>query len=613
MIDRKAIRKKARKHVRGHYALLVLICAVAILFGDDFHGIMSNAQNLYDMLTDQVTEIEIIGIKGRRETASKIVKDMIEDRLAAGDAYAAEGAGAGEDPNPVLGRSRGVFAAAVNNIRSGRMYAMIGTGLNNIVHSRELANALLVAGGLALQMLVWVLVINMLGVVLRRAFLETRAYAVFPMNHMFHLIKVRRWIRASLTMLLAVVYETLWSLTLVGGFIKHYSYFLVPYIVAENPDIRPREAIRLSRRMMNGHKWECFLLDLSFLGWELLGYLTFGIGNVLWTTPYHVAAYTEYYAILRQKARESAVPGAERLNDEYLYAPAGAEALNSAYGELARHMGIIDEDILELTPRQRFFARNFGIWTASLDEKLVYSRQENLRQRTRISRLELEGKAYPQRLNPLWTRESAALSGRVNFLAPCTVWSLIVVFFMFCIFGWLWEVSLHLITDGTFVNRGFLHGPWLPIYGSGVVMIAVLLYRLRRKPALEALAVMVLCGTVEYLTSYFMELAHGVRWWDYTGYFLNLNGRICLEGLAVFAVGGMAAVYLLVPIIDAFVTRRIKPKLLISVCVALLVCFAGDMVYSRFVPNMGEGVTDTGKDATIVAEAKAEKTAAVEP
>ena len=77
MIDRKAIRKKARKQVCSHYALLVLMCAVVILFGDDFHGIMSNAQNLYDMLTDQVTEIEIIGIKGRRETASKIVKDMI--------------------------------------------------------------------------------------------------------------------------------------------------------------------------------------------------------------------------------------------------------------------------------------------------------------------------------------------------------------------------------------------------------------------------------------------------------------------------------------------------------------------------------------------------------
>ncbi len=174
------------------------------------------------------------------------------------------------------------------------------------------------------------------------------------------------------------------------------------------------------------------------------------------------------------------------------------------------------------------------------------------------------------------------------------MWSLIVVFFVFCFIGWIWEVSLHMMTEGGFVNRGALHGPWLPIYGSGVAMIAVLLYRLRPRPALEALAVVLLCGTVEYLTSYFMELSRGMRWWDYTGYFLNLNGRICGEGLAVFAVGGMAAIYLLVPVIDAMVTR-IKPRILIPVCVALLVCFAGDLVYSHFEPNTGAGITDYGE------------------
>lgn len=165
------------------------------------------------------------------------------------------------------------------------------------------------------------------------------------------------------------------------------------------------------------------------------------------------------------------------------------------------------------------------------------------------------------------------------------------MFFAFCLVGWLWEVSLHLITDGTFANRGALHGPWLPIYGSGVVMIAVLLYRLRTRPAWEALAVVALCGLVEYGSSWFMELTQGMRWWDYTGYFLNLNGRICGEGLAVFCAGGMTAVYLLVPLIDALVPR-IKPRVLIPVCMALLALFACDFVYSQFVPNVGEGITD---------------------
>ena len=88
-----------------------------------------------------------------------------------------------------------------------------------------------------------------------------------------------------------------------------------------------------------------------------------------------------------------------------------------------------------------------------------------------------------------------------------------------------------------------------------------------------------------------MEIIYGVRWWDYTGYFLNLNGRICAEGLAMFAVGGMAAVYLLVPLIDNKVTHA-RHTVLVPVCVVLMLAFVGDVAYSRRVPNAGEGITD---------------------
>ena len=82
-----------------------------------------------------------------------------------------------------------------------------------------------------------------------------------------------------------------------------------------------------------------------------------------------------------------------------------------------------------------------------------------------------------------------------------------------------------------------------------------------------------------------------MRWWDYTGYYLNLNGRICGEGLAVFAVGGMAAIYLLVPLLDALASRA-SIKILAPLCVALLLCFGADLAYSRVSPNMGEGITE---------------------
>ena len=596
--DMRAIKRSARGHVRRHYLLLAVLCAVSVFLGTEYTSIVSNAQTWYDVLTGQVTQLDTEGIQQSVGGSSKIIDDLIADNLEAGREAAAarmREMQSETNPNSVLGRRRGVLAALVNNLSSGHLYATLGSAMHSIVHSQQITAVIMILLSTAVYALVWIFLRNVYCAILRRAFLETRTYSAYPLSHLLHFRLVKRWRRASLTLLLQAVYEVLWGLTIVGWFIKRYAYFLTPFIVAENPDIRPREAIRLSRRMMDGHKWECFVLELSFIGWRILGYVTFGAADVLWSVPYQMASFAEYYAALRHEARKKGLSGAELLNDDQLFDVADAATLRNRYAEVARVEGIIEEDIVELSSLRRFFARSFGIWLGSFEEKKVYSCQEGLRQRTRIARMEMDGKAYPERMNPLWVRESDALAGHVNYLTPCTVWSLIAVFFSFSMVGWLWEVSLTLIVNGEFVNRGVLHGPWLPIYGGGVVMIAVLLYRFRKKPALEAVLVVLLCGVVEYLTSYFLELSRGMRWWDYTGYFLNLNGRICGEGLAVFAVGGMAAIYLLVPLIDAAVTR-VKPKVLIPVCIALCVCFAGDVVYSHFSPNVGTGITDIGQE-----------------
>lgn len=76
---------------------------------------------------------------------------------------------------------------------------------------------------------------------------------------------------------------------------------------------------------------------------------------------------------------------------------------------------------------------------------------------------------------------------------------------------------------------------------------------------------MVVCGGIEYLTSYVLELINGKRWWDYSGYFLNLNGRICAEGLLVFGVGGLVIIYVLAPLLDNLV-QRMNHKLLVVLC-----------------------------------------------
>ena len=160
-----------------------------------------------------------------------------------------------------------------------------------------------------------------------------------------------------------------------------------------------------------------------------------------------------------------------------------------------------------------------------------------------------------------------------------------------CFVGWIWEVSLSMISYGCFVNRGVLHGPWIPIYGFGCVLILLLLKRFRMRPKVEFSMAVLLCGCIEYFTGFFLELTHnGQKWWDCTGYFLNLHGRICAEGLLVFGIGGMAFVYVIAPLIDNWVKEHLNKKLS-AACLVLLLLFGADVVYSHFEPNVGEGVT----------------------
>lgn len=104
------------------------------------------------------------------------------------------------------------------------------------------------------------------------------------------------------TMLLTKVFIFLWSLLLIiPGIVKSYAYSMVPYILADNPNIGVKKAIALSNEMTRGHKFDMFVLDLSFIGWYLLGILALGIG-VLFVMPYENATKAELYLVLRKEA-----------------------------------------------------------------------------------------------------------------------------------------------------------------------------------------------------------------------------------------------------------------------------------------------------------------------
>lgn len=105
-----------------------------------------------------------------------------------------------------------------------------------------------------------------------------------------------------LTMFLRDLYIALWSLLFViPGIIKAYEYMMVPYILAENPGMDRREAFKISRQMMNGQKWAAFVMELSFIGWYLLGGIC-GLVSILFTNPYREATFAELYSYNKMMA-----------------------------------------------------------------------------------------------------------------------------------------------------------------------------------------------------------------------------------------------------------------------------------------------------------------------
>lgn len=93
----------------------------------------------------------------------------------------------------------------------------------------------------------------------------------------------------------------------IPGIIKAFSYAMTPYILADCPAVGAVDAITISRRMMNGHKWEYFVFILSFLGWNLLSALTFGILSIFYVTPYEYTSLAGYYVELKKLCIEQGV------------------------------------------------------------------------------------------------------------------------------------------------------------------------------------------------------------------------------------------------------------------------------------------------------------------
>ena len=613
---RKEWKAAAKRSLKGHYLFFLVLILVASMLGTAYTGALDFVKMpAADVLTGQSSELVQGGAADEAASAVKTTAawgvSSVYESLLRGDVQ--EGAQTAADAQEVqagtdiqagglqIAFRRGILSGVVGNLSSGAALMTAFAGLKSLLGSQSIANALFVLISVLGICFVTAVTTQTYEAIMARMFLEARRYESVPVNRLAFLARARRWLRVSWALFLTALFEALWTITIVGGVIKHFSYKMVPYLLAENPELGALEAITLSRKMMDGHKWEAFKLELSFIGWYFLGALTLGITELLFSGMYQQAAFAEYYAYVRACAKERGVPGTEKLLDSYLFEQAPRELLDAAYADI----GELEQQLAASVPPQRtgvggFFASAFGVVLRTKPEDEAFKEWNTLNDHVRAFRLAAAGEAYPARLSPLHASEHRLASGRLQAKRRYSVCSLIIVFFALAIIGWLFEVGMHFVTDGTFVNRGVNHGPWLPIYGTGALVFLLLLNKVRDRPALLFVLAMVAAGVIEYFTHLGLELVLGQQWWDYSGYFLNLNGRICAEGLLAFGTGGLLIVYVLAPALDNLVSKLPQPALLV-LCLVLVGSFAADVVYSSGHPNMGEGVTDIGKDAALEA------------
>ena len=495
-LNRKQIRKNAWDNTfkRGFKAWLSLavVCIIFALIGNSgssqvlFSNVVDNANGTGDMLLPQNVKILEEYIVG-----TSFVKNI-----------------------PSISEKQAVLFIDIISKSSTWLISLLGANLAYI--RRNSGEVVVVLGISALLTFFYHFFIQSAAIVGKNRYaLECRYSNKVSLGRIFAPFHKDNILNLVIAMFKYELITFLWGLTVVGGIYKNYQYRFVPYILAENPQLKWKQAKRLSSEMTAGYKWQMFLNDLSCIHIQLLGIIP--ICGILITVPFESQYFAEQYIVLRSK-----------VNSDLFIEPVFG---GKTYLE-------------DSTVTPEYLLKSVAI---DLPEELKEKRYYTL----------------------------------VEFL---------YMFFLFSFVGWAWEVGLHIVRDHVLVNRGIMYGPWLPIYGAGGAAIIFLLDRFKaNKVKFFAMAV-IICGVLEFLSSWILDFFFNSHYWDYKNMLLNVNGRICLMGLVMFGLGGMAGVYVLAPKLSGFLRSKDK-KIVNLICVILCLAFIVDAICCAvFGFNVGSGV-----------------------
>ena len=164
------------------------------------------------------------------------------------------------------------------------------------------------------------------------------------------------------------------------------------------------------------------------------------------------------------------------------------------------------------------------------------------------------------------------------------------LFFSAAVIGFIWEVLYTFWMYGDFYKRGFFYGPWLPLYGSGAVSIFCFLHKKKKQPIFCFFFSGIISSAIELFTGLLQHKLWGLRYWDYSGRFLNLSGYICLLSFVTFGIAGALYTGIVAPYLLSKwepISRRMRHIIL----KVLILLFIFDFCVSIIFPNKGTGIT----------------------
>ena len=520
MWKRKVMKKKARISMKQNYWRMISVCFLAAMLAGAYPSSTTflGSQALIPSIERRVSA-PFASEDTNSEVITEIVRRLfhgtfISDFMASPASFLAD------------------ILVDLGSTSTSAFFSLLRAVNNFLTESWDISTFLLILG-VIVSLLYHFFISNMLLVGERRYFLEAHSYRQAPISKIFFLYKLRCIAGPAWILFCRTVFQLLWGLTIVGGVIKYYEYRMIPFILAENPKISRRDAFFLSRQLMQHSKWKLFKMHVSFIGWKLLSLLTFGILDLVFVNPYMSASEAELYLTLRRNYVLSRSPRYEFLNDSYLeHVPSEDELLISK--------ALYDDSRGPYTKISYFNPEQYPVFLCSVQP--------------------------PFRA----VRTPARAVRKYDFL------SLVFLFHVFSILGWLAETAVHLLANGTLSDSFDPFLPWLPLYGIYGIIIILFIKKLSDRPVLVFLVNFLVYTVEEYAASLLIESALGLQPWDYSGYFLNLSGRVYVGGSVSVALFGCAFLYYIAPrCADHFL--KLKKIWRFLLCFVLTVLFIADI------------------------------------